>query len=506
MIVKGVISMDDFKFLNMNKTKIFKKILFALPLFMLAGCEEFLSTEPDSTRATINTPQQVSQLLTTAYPQGGYVVFAESMSDNVADKGIGEDDKTNRASFLFEEVEATVDEQDSPDQYWAECYRAISVANQALDIISKSSNPSQYDAQRGEALVARAYAHFMLVNFFSKFFDPSQPNTEPGVPYVTEPETIVLKKYERGTVSSVYQKIEQDLVEGLPLISDGSYTIPKYHFNRAAANAFAARFYLVKRDYPKVVQYANAVFPGSSIVDNLRPWNTTYSSLSPQELYNTYSRASQNANLMLVETASLFGRHVARYRFGMNFQKWQEISASENIINDSPGWSYPLYSQGDNNYLIPKLNEYFVRESVNAEIGQPYVMLPIFTAEEVLFNRAEANAFLGNTAASLADLNLFVSKRVGGYQPAKHTVTAASIRRFFGPVNLRDGIISTILSFKRVEFVQEGMRWFDLQRYALPVTHQTVNGGTLTVQGNDPRRILQIPQSATLAGIEQNKR
>ncbi|MCF2503184.1 RagB/SusD family nutrient uptake outer membrane protein [Dyadobacter sp. CY107] len=490
----------------MNKTKIFKKILFTLPVLILSGCEDFLSTEPDSTRATISTPAQVSQLLTTAYPQGSYVVFAESMSDNVADKGVGEDDKTNRASYLFEEVEASVDEQDSPDQYWAECYRSVSVANQALDIISKSSDPSQYTAQRGEALLARAYAHFMLVNYFSKFFDPTQPNTEPGIPYVTEPETVVLKKYERKTVASVYQMIEADLLEGLPLISDGSYTIPKYHFNRAAANAFAARFYLVKRDYAKVVQYANEVFPGSSVADNLRPWNTTYSSLSPQELYNTYSRASQNANLLLVETASLYGRNVAQYRFGMNFRKWQEISAGENIINESPGWSYPLYSQGDNNYLIPKLNEYFVRESVNAEIGQPYVMLPIFTAEEVLFNRAEANAFLGNTAASLADLNLFVSKRVDNYVATRHTVTAASIRRFFGTSNVRDGIINTILSFKRVEFVQEGMRWFDLQRYALPVTHQAVNGSAITVPANDPKRILQIPQSATLAGIEQNKR
>lgn len=496
---------DDFKFFKMKKTQFLKHILLILPVLLLSGCEDFLSTEPDSTRATINTPKQVSQLLTTAYPQGGYVVFAESMSDNVADKGIGQDDKTNRGSFLFEEVEATVDEQDSPDQYWAECYRAISVANQALDIIDKSVDPSIYSAQRGEALLARAYAHFMLVSYFSKFFDPQQANSDPGIPYVTEPETVVLKNYERKTVAYVYQMIEQDLTEGLPLISDGSYTVPKYHFNRAAANAFASRFYLVKRDYAKVLQYANSVFQGN-IADNLRPWNTTYGSLSPQELWNTFSRANQNSNLMLVETASWVGRYTPRYRYGMTYGKWQEISASEQIINGSPRWSYPLYYQGDNNYFIPKLYEYFVRESVNADIGVGYTMLPVFTAEEVLFNRAEANAYLGNTSAALADLNLFVSKRVGGYNPSVHTVTSASMRRFFGTTNLRDGIINTILAFKRVDFVQEGMRWFDMQRYALPVTHETVSGQAITVPATDPKRILQIPQSATLAGIEQNPR
>jgi len=490
----------------MNKIKFYKNILLVLPVLLLSGCEDFLSTEPDSTRATINTPTQVSQLLTTAYPQGGYVVFAESMSDNVEDKGRGIDDKTNFGSFHFQEVEATVEESDSPDMYWAECYRAISVANQALDIISKSTDPSQFNAQRGEALVARAYAHFMLVSYFSKFFDPQQANTDPGIPYVTEPETVVLKNYERKTVAYVYEMIEKDLVEGLPLISDGSYTVPKYHFNRAAAFTFASRFYLVKRDYIKVLQYANEAFQGNSIADNLRPWNTAYAGLSPQELFNLYARANQNANLLIVETASTVGRYVAQYRFGMTYGKWQEISASSGAINGSPRWAYPLYYQGDNNYFVPKLNEYFVRESVNADIGNAYVMLPLFTVEEVLFNRAEANAYLGNTAAALADINLFVSKRVETYNAATHTVTAASMRRFFGTTNVRDGIINTILAFKRVEFVQEGMRWFDLQRYAIPVTHQTIFGQNIAVPATDPRRLLQIPQSATLAGIAQNPR
>ncbi|WP_051663867.1 RagB/SusD family nutrient uptake outer membrane protein [Dyadobacter crusticola] len=490
----------------MKSYKNMKYVWLILLVTISAGCEDFLSTEPDSTRALINTPKQVSQLLTTAYPQGGYVVFAETMSDNVTDKGIGEDDKTNRFSFFFEEVEATVDDQDSPDQYWAECYRAISVANQALDLISKAENPEEYSAQKGEALVARAYAHFMLVNFFSKFYDPAQPNTDPGIPYVTEPERVVLKQYERRTVAYVYEMIEKDLLEGLPLISDGSYTVPKYHFNRAAANAFASRFYLFKKDYQKVLQYANAAFPGGNIGENLRPWNTTYESLSPAELYNTYSRANQNANLLLAETSSLYGRHVARYRYGMNFRKWQEVSAGEGIIGGNASWAYPLYTQGDNNYLIPKLNEYFVRESVNAEIGLPYVMLPLFTVEEVLFNRIEANAYLNNTTESIADLNLFVSKRVSNYNPSTHTVTASRMRNFFNVNNTRSAIINTVLAFKRVEFVQEGMRWFDLQRYAIPVEHVTASGQVIALAANDPRRVLQIPQSATLAGIEQNSR
>lgn len=496
--------MKEMKKLNMNRR--LTAIFLTISMLLLVGCEDFLSKEPDSTRAIINDPKKVSQLLATAYPQAGYVVFGESMSDNVSDKSLGHDDKTNRGAYLFEEVEATVNDSDSPDLYWAECYRAISVANQALKIIAEASDPSLYSAQKGEALVARAYAHFMLVCFYSKFYDPQSASSDPGIPYVTEPETVVIKQYERRTVNYVYQMVEKDLLEGLPLISDGTYTVPKYHFNTAAANAFAARFYLVKKDYNKVLQHANAAFPGATIANSLRPWNTTMESMSPAELFAIYSKASQGANLLLVETASDIGRFMPQYRYGMTYAKSQEIFASESLPGSSARWAYPLYYQGDNNYFVPKWYEYFVRESVNADIGFLYTMLPLFTAEELLFNRAEANAYLGNTAATLSDLNLFASKRLTGYNATAHNITTAKIRSFYNTTNVTTGLINTILDFKRVEFVQEGMRWFDILRYNIPVEHTTSTGQVITIPANDPRRVLQIPQTAALSGLEKNKR
>jgi hypothetical protein len=481
-----------------------------LPLMTLVGCENFLSTEPDSTRATLKTPEEVSQLLTTAYPQGSYVTFSEAMSDNAGDKGLGTDDRVNRGSYLFNVVDAPVDKEDSPDMYWAQCYHAISVANQALRVISLSSNPASFNAQKGEALVARAYAHFMLVSFYSKFYDPTTAANDPGIPYVTEPEDVVIKKYERKTVAYVYEMIEKDLTEGLPLIRDVSYRVPKYHFNTAAANAFASRFYLVKRDYAKVLQYANNVFPGGDIAQNLRPWNTEYLPLSYEQLFKRYSRATENANLLLVETNSLYGRFVAQYRYGLTNTIWNEISDVIGVASPTADWAYPLFTQGEGNLLIPKLTEYFVKESVNAEIGTVYVMVPLFTAEEVLFNRAEANLFLGNQAAALADLNLFASKRIRSYNAGTHNITLQKIRAYYGLSNTGTnnnlGVFYNIMDFRRLEFAQEGMRWFDILRYGIDVEHKTTNGQTITVPHGDPRRQLQLPQSAILSGLELNQR
>lgn len=492
------------------KTKYINRIFLLTPLLALLGCNDFLSTEPDSTRATLKTPEQVSQLLTTAYPQGGYVVFSEAMSDNSDDKGVGEDDRVNRGSYLFEVVDAPVDIPDSPDMYWARAYKAIAAANLALQVISEAPDPSIFSAQKGEALVARAYAHFMLVSFFSKFYDPETASTDPGIPYVTVPEDVVVKQYERRTVAYVYEMIEKDLVEGLPLIKDVSYTVPKYHFNIAAANAFASRFYLVKRDYAKTLSYANSVFPSGDIAANLRPWNTDYLSLTPDGLFKRYTRASEQANLLLVETSSLFGRFVARYRYGLTNSKWNEISQVSGLTGTNASWAYPVYTQGEGNLLIPKFTEYFVKQSVNAEIGDPYVMVPLFTAEEVLFNRAEANLYLGNGTAALADINLFMSKRLRNYDSGTQTVTLPKIRSYYGLSNSTQnnslGLLICIADLRRIEFTQEGMRWFDMLRYGIGVTHATRNGQVITVDIDDPKRLLQLPQSVVQSGIQLNPR
>ncbi|MCF2442792.1 RagB/SusD family nutrient uptake outer membrane protein [Dyadobacter sp. CY345] len=492
------------------KTKYINRIFLLTPLLALLGCNDFLSTEPDSTRATLKTPEQVSQLLTTAYPQGGYLAFSEAMSDNSDDKGVGEDDRVNRGSYLFEVVDAPVDIPDSPDMYWAKAYKAIAAANLALQVISEAPDPSIFSAQKGEALVARAYAHFMLVSFFSKFYDPETASTDPGIPYVTVPEDVVIKQYERRTVAYVYEMIEKDLVEGLPLIKDFSYTVPKYHFNIAAANAFASRFYLVKRDYAKTLSYANSVYPSGDIAANLRPWNTDYLSLTPDGLFNRYSRASEPANLLLVETSSVYGRYVAQYRYGLTNAKWNEISQVSGLTGTNASWAYPVYTQGEGNLLIPKFTEYFVKQSVNAEIGDPYVMVPLFTAEEVLFNRAEANLYLGNGTAALADINLFMSKRLRNYDAGTQAVTLQKIRSYYGLSNSTQnnslGLLISIADLRRIEFTQEGMRWFDMLRYGIGVTHATRNGQVITVDIDDPKRLLQLPQSVVQSGIQLNPR
>jgi len=476
-----------------------------------SGCNKFLEKDPDSNRAVINSPEQVSQLLVSAYPKGGYVMLAECMSDNVIDKGQGGDYIVNREAYMFQEGSSSVDNQDSPAMLWTEAYNAISSANHALEAIKNAPNPEDYQAQKGEALVCRAYAHFILVTFFSKFYDPATADSDPGVPYVDEVEDVVIKKYERKTVAYVFQRIEEDLLAGLPLIQDKYYEVPRYHFNRAAANAFASRFYLVKKQWDKVLQYAAAAFPAGNIADHMRPW-LSWSSYDPYQIWSVYNRASTVSNLLLVETGSLFGRMYS-FRYAHTNPKLNENWAIKAICGN-PSWIFQskIYTAGTLNYLVPKLGEYFVAESVNANFGQPYVMVPLFDTEEVLFNRMEAKIYTEDYEGALADMNLYVSKRAQNYNPVSNAVTEASLMAYAGnPADKKDAYIKGMLGLKRMEYLMQGLRWFDMQRYKIPVSHPVYSTSgtlieTIEIGPDDPRRVLQLPNTATLAGLELNPR
>lgn len=471
-------------------------------LLGMTACKKFLDKPPDN-RAELNSPEQVSQLLGTAYPQANYMSFFESISDNVGDKGAGTLERTNLEPYHFEDV--TDNQQDSPEFYWQACYAAIAAANQALEICNTATPRSAYTSQRGEALLARAYAHFMLVNVFSKVYEPASAGSDPGIPYVTEPEKEVEKQYDRKTVAYVYDMIEKDITEGLPLIDDRRYTVPRYHFTRAAAHAFAARYYLFKRDYAKVVEHANQVFASGNVASVLRPWNTTYLSVTYLELFARYAKATEPANLLLVETPSWWARNYFSLRYALTARIQSQIF-TDNVTSGQWAFEFQLFTVGSENYLIPKINEHFVRNSLNADIGVGYVVVPLLTTEEALFNRIEANAYLGNSTAAIADLNTYASTRIRNYNASQHTITANRLRNFYGTNDLRAAILTTLFSFKRAEYVQEGMRWLDLIRYKVPVVHFTAEGNILDLAGDDPRRVFQIPQSAQQAGIKLNPR
>ena len=291
------------------------KINHILPVLLLTAasglttvsCNDFLDKTPDN-RTELNTDQKIAKLLVSAYPDVSPNELFELYSDNSDDSGptYGYYQLSEKECYNWEDTKEEY--QDTPNSLWGGYYGAISAANMALKAIEEKGNPASLNPQRGEALVCRAYCHFMLATIFCNAYD-THASESLGIPYMEDVETTVSPRYERGTLEEVYRKVERDLLEGVELISDDGYSVPKYHFTRKAAYAFAARFYLyyMKPDFSncdRVIDFATRVL-GSNPDDLLRDWEALSNlSVNGNVQADAYIASSNEANLLISSTVS----------------------------------------------------------------------------------------------------------------------------------------------------------------------------------------------------------
>ncbi len=487
------------------------KIALALVLlFSISSCDEFLSETPDN-RTQIDTPEKISELLVNAYPIGGtYMDFAETMSDNVTDGRLVETLPKNEQNYNWEMQDET--NVDTQAFYWDACYRAIAHANKALQAIEEQGYPANLNAQRGEALLARAYSHFMLVTFWSKQYNPATAATDLGIPYITEPEEVLIKKYTRNTVAEVFDYIQKDIEEGLKYVTN-EYKEPKFHFNKEAGKAFASRFYLIKGDWAKVLEVSEGL--GSKPAGKIRDY-LAYKSLDLSIQYIDYAKAEHTTNLLIVSSYSIYSRANQQNRFYLEANQAIDILGSgTNIYNKA--WYYTTFSFNRLTEFCPKFKEYFKYTNLTANIGNPYLATVLLSNDEFYLNRIEALVMANRIAEANTELEFFLGARTKEFDAAtdklteakvvaKYPVIANEYTPFYNMTPVQTSYVKAIAEAKRREFIHEGMRWFDIKRFNLEVKHEIFNRPTNILTKDDKRRVLQIPLSASSNGVEKNPR
>jgi tetratricopeptide (TPR) repeat protein len=539
----------------MNMKKYIIK-LFAVALTVCSvSCNEFLDELPDN-RTEVDTEDKITRLLTSAYADRLHILTTEMMSDNVDDTGdeVGASaGRFQEQMFYWEDDIETSSINESTKDVWASHYLAIAHANQALQAIEEMGNPASLNPQRGEALISRAYHHFILVNVFCKHFSEQTGDSDLGVPYMEKAETTVNPQYERGTVSGVYEKIEKDIKESLPLIDDAIYTVPKFHFNRKAAYAFAARFYLYYKKYDKVIACANEVL-GANPASELRDM-AYFGSLptAKEELNNVaqdYVKPAHNANLLLMAAMSHAGSiYTSIYTtLGKRYCCATKMAQTEGCRANGPWGSYTgFHYQGASLeagnsavafIIFPKIPEFFEVIDPVAESGIPRTVYPAFTTDETLLCRAEAYIMLQQYGPGVMDLNLWTTTHM---KSGREVMTPASIDAFYGKMayyqvtkptpkkelhpetpfvsTLQENLIHCLLHIRRIETMYEGLRWFDIKRYGieiyrraidanLNITHIEIDGTTAktTLVVDDLRRAIQLPADVITAGLTPNPR
>lgn len=559
----------------------------------MVGCSDFLDVEPDE-RVDIDTDTKVVQLLATSYPSANYGWLAEISSDNIIDNNaphlpanansrqleeffnLNSYGREDDEAFAFEPIKSSTG-TDTPSVIWSSCYNAVAGVNhalQALDQIVAKNDGKMNEVQRAaraEGLLIRAYSHFILVNMFSKAYkDEVRSKNDIGIPYMTDIETTVDPKYDRGNVTDTYAKIQKDLEEALTLMSDVNFnTAPTYHFNTNAAHAFAARFYLYKRDYEKVIEHADSVLGTDRelMVKDLMDYSAFKGCTYGSDYADKWKDPNCKNNLMLMPTYSGQWRRMVGGRYNCNGLALRSI-----YFRSGPTWGWTIQptamvsggtfydGKSEHGFTWSKLCEQFQYTDKVAGIGYAHILRREFTRTELLLCRAEAyllgrhdkeNCFLDLAAyekgrqqfseeddkyyradgSGLLDLEMGM---IDGSGSKRNNAWFARGTRVYGSGKLElncfadwdfaanMGVIvaddevpfmNAINDYRRFETSFEGLRFFDVKRWGIEYTHRIATAipptrtdyMETTLTWDDDRRALEIPQEVISAGLQASR-
>ncbi|MFV0291379.1 MAG: RagB/SusD family nutrient uptake outer membrane protein [Mangrovibacterium sp.] len=511
--------------------------LYIALALIFVSCNDFLDTLPDN-RTEIDAESKVTSLLVSAYPEITSAMMTEMASDNAMDNTAkyAVDSKEQEQAYLWNDI--TELSNDSPIAFWEACYTAISAANLALESIAQMDNAEKLNAQRGEALICRAYAHFALANVFCLAYNPETSDSDLGIPYISDTETEINSEHTRGTMRDLYEKINDDIEAGLPLINDEIYSVPKYHFNKKAAHAFATRFNLYYHNYDKVIEYANVVL-GKEPLNMMKDWTAmTLGAATNWDLrVDKYINASEPANLLLLPVTSSWGYLVGGVYSGLG----SRYAHSRTICALETGRANGMW--GDYNNLLPfrtmwgnemkisvaKIGGYFYYVDKVNGMGYRKNVILAFSADETLLCRAEAYALKGKEFLNqaTADINVWLASHTmnglsvttqeivdfyGGISSMPINNSTRTIKREIKPQGFtvtkgeQKEMIQCILHLRRIENIHEGLRWEDIKRYGIEFSHNRDGLANDVLKVDDPRRAIQLPQDVINAGLEANPR
>lgn len=530
------------------KNIIYKGSLMLASVAILASCSDQLDTLPDN-RTTLDTPKKIAGLLVTAYPDRTPTLFNEWMSDNTDYMGAQNSQGNRGGDQYFFWQEQTEGGNDSPEMVWMLYYEGVYKANEALAAIEDQGGPKNdiLRNSKGEALLIRAYDHFILANEFCRPYNGKTSTKDAGLYYATgiADFSAAAEQSNRGTVADVYAKIAADIEAGIPLLND-TYEVPKYHFNKQAAYAFATRFYLYYEKWEKAKEYADKLL-GSNPAASLRDYRALQAmplSKSDQavKIAEAYCSASADCNLLVQTSVSNAGMALAPWliskRYTLtNYLAETELFQSNNIWGTSSNliWKPFTVNSGESNFaLLMKLPREFEIRNTTTGSGYLRTLNVDFTMDEALLNRAEAEIMLGQNDAACADMTIWMKN----FFNTNVTLTPTSVQTYFKTVpyayadaakmvpsfkkhisprftidaegSVQESLLQCLLNFRRIETVHQGMRWMDIRRYNIEIPRRLIgaNGRPSKnldwLEKDDPRQVVQIPQSIREAGVAGN--
>lgn len=436
-------------------------IICCLGLLLLSSCKDFLEVKPDQRLVVPEKLNDLQALLDNVFINTNPGI-AEGASDNVYLTQVDFNALTSdreRNVYLWRNTA-----NDGDAGIWQRCYNTILSANIVLETLASNQYLGQ-DAQvanlKGQALFHRSNQFFNLLLLFSKAYDVNTSATDLGIPLRLKSDVEQVNK--RNTVEECYAQILKDLQEAATLLAPKGLVASRP--DQVNTFALLSKVTLFKGEYIASKGYADQSL---AIYQELIDYNTlNASSTAPFTQLNkeTIFYATGVAQL-LVPSRSRVDSNLYRQYATNDLRRSLFFTNLANGTQQFKG-SY----NGQNNAIL----------------------FTGLTTAEVLLNRAEALARLGERDKAINDLRTLLVKRWRtGTLPALVAID-------------NDAALKLVLQERRKELLYRGVRWYDLKRLnkeaGLAITLKRVIGGqTYELIPNASAYVFPITQEVILRG------
>ncbi len=446
-------------------------IILVLASVLFGACSDFL----EETSQDLIVPKSVKDYEEFLFGEG-YLkddisvhtwldIMTDDVKENISGWSFGSDSRTDGFGYYTwqKSPEETISGALRKDNAWETYYHSILICNVVLDAMGDMEGSEQRKAVlKGEAHALRAWCYFMLVNLYGEPYNKTMAENLLGVP-LNEVVGMEDKHFSRASVAVVYEQIEKDLADAIRYFTTYGSGKSVFRWNLPATYLLASRVSLYKKDYDKVIEYANKVI-----------------ATNPQ-LYDLATMSSDDhfINNKNPEVLFTYGNYLIPYFATLakcNFP------ASDDLIA----------SLGNNDYrktaFLQKRNSNYTANKGYSSGETNLYGFALRTAEAYL-NRAEAYAETGNTEKAMADLKVIRMNRLKVYEE----LTAVS----------KEEAIVRVREERRRELCFEYHRWFDLRRWDRPRIEHTFTRDIkkpetverYVLEENDKAYTLSLPRS-----------
>ena len=467
---------------------------------VLGACNGYLEEIPQN-KQKLSTTDDYDQLLNNAYLTQAVLPYIDVLTDDmdyiVADRrpNFANSADTYLGAHLWDNsIETTMP---NGDEVFAKFYNSAYNTNVVIDNIDEAVGAvldmTEVERTRkhikGEAYALRAFRYFYLVNMYAAPYDPATCATTPGIPVNLE-TTADDKAYRRVSLEKVYGQIVDDLKNAIPLLEENLMETGKTRFSALAAKALLARVYLYMQEWDLAIEQAKDVIQANKTLFDLRnplfyteaPFEWSEEALPGNGYLNT-----DNSNVLFVnginEICELLGGDNAISLF----------RPSKDLDN--------AYDKGDVRRC------YFIRHTYSGKLryvkhryyDEVYLNFVLQLSSDYGYSRGirteEMYLILAEAYAHKTD---GIATAVGYLNTLREAKFREEDFETYGRLHSEDFTQQTLLEEiwkeRRLELCFEEHRWFDLRRTTRPpMTHKGLKG-TSTLQENDLRYVLQIPQ------------